>query len=193
MIRDYFVAACAILALTMPFQAYAVDNGFFFKPNVGADYQYNNVNYDNGFDVLADDTLHGANVHIGARVHKYLGFEAGYLWTADADKTFPSSAKSTVNLEGFNFDALGYLPIDDAGRFELIGTAGITHLKAKFSVPAVPFTASDSETKFRAGGGAQFWITPNLNVRGLVRYQDANFSNTVKHIVEANAGLNWQF
>jgi len=191
----------ALGLLTAPAHAADAPSGFFFKPTVGADYQYTGVNYESnlfgtgvsGSD-LASESLNGVNVHVGARVHKYLGFEAGYLWTDNADKSniLGTGLDSKVNVKGFNFDVLGYLPVDDAGKFELIGTVGVSRLKASFSIPTIGST-DDTETKGRFGGGAQYWLTDNINVRGLVRYQGADFGGTVKDAVTANLGLNFQF
>lgn len=182
------VLLLAASLMLIAYQANAADTGFFFKPTIGADYQYTNVDYTTAADAVLNDSLHGANIHVGARVHRNLGFEAGYSWTADADRTV--GIKRSVNVQGFNFDALGYLPVDDGGKFELIATAGVTNLKGKVTGTT---STSDTETKFRAGGGAQFWIMPNLNVRGLVRYQDADFNGIAKSAIVADAGLNWQF
>jgi hypothetical protein len=191
--------------LAMPAQAAETPADFFFKPYVGADYQYTGVNYEediagtgiNGDDI-ANDSLHGVNLHVGARVHKHLGFEAGYLWSDEADKNnvLGTGINTKTSVKGFTFDALGYLPVDDAGRLELIGTVGISHLKGEVEASAPGLatgSVDDTETKPRFGGGAQYWLTDHLNVRGLVRYQSADFDGTVKDAVTANLGLNFQF
>lgn len=172
---------------------------FFFKPYVGADYQYVVVNYDDipgtafNYGDIAEDTLHGANIHVGARVHKHLGFELGYLWTDSADKTLPGGSTS-VEFSGFTLDAMGYAPLTD--KVELIGTVGVAHLKgeATGTVTGVGTASADeTETMPRIGVGAQVWLTENINARGLVRYQAADFDGTLKDMVMASAGLNFQF
>lgn len=191
----------ALLPLLFATNAYASD--FFFKPYAGADYQYTNINYSdniqgtgiNGSDILAE-SLHGANIHAGARIHKNLGFEVGYTWTGDAskDNVLGTGSNTKVNLSGGNFDALAYLPVDDKGHFELIATAGVTYLKADVTANGV-LASSDSqwETKGRIGGGAQYWVTDNANIRALVRYQGADFDGVVDNAIIANVGLNLQF
>jgi opacity protein-like surface antigen len=183
-------------AATMP-----VVKDFSFSPYIGAEYQYTHVNYENNIlgtgidgDDLAADSLHGANVHVGARVHKHLGFEAGYLWTNKANKSdiLGSGLDSKVSVRGFNLDALGYLPVGGSEKVELIGTVGVSRLKASYSIPTVG-SVNETETQPRFGAGVQVWLTDHVNVRGLVRYQGADFDDSVKNAVTANAGVNFQF
>lgn len=190
-----------IMAL-LPFGASA-DDGFYFKPYVGADYENFSINYNSlpgtafNYGDFYSDSLDGGDVHVGARVHKYLGFEAGYFDTASQSKSniLGTTASSSIKSNGGTLDAMGYLPIGDAQKFELIGTAGVAYTTAKISLnfSGAASSASKSETKGRIGGGAQYWITDNLNIRGLVRYQDADFDGIANNVVISSLGLNWQF
>jgi opacity protein-like surface antigen len=177
-------------------------NGFFFKPYVGADYDYLNINYStipgtsSDYGTVASKSLNGGDFHVGARVHKYLGFEASYLATASSskDNILGSGLNSSIKVSGFTFDAMGYLPIEAMPKLELIGTAGVSNLKATIDLSGVAAgSGSKTETKGRIGAGAQYWLTDNLNVRGLVRYQGANFSGIVDDAIVSSLGLNWQF
>lgn len=184
------------LIALLPIAANATDGGFYFKPYVGANYDQYHVNYSSGNDGIFSDNLNGGDIHIGARVHKYLSFEGGYFDTAYSDKSgvLGTNINTSAKLDGWNADILGYLPLDDAQRFELIGTVGVARTKAKGTASAVSsITLSDTETKGRIGAGGQFWITDKLNVRALVRYQDADFKNTIDNVVVTSIGLNWQF
>jgi len=203
--KTTFIASLAA-ATMLTGAAYAANapvtmsDGFFFKPYVGADYQYSYLSYPSvdglsGSD-FASDSMNGFDLHVGARVHKYLGIEAGYMWneTPSKNNILGTGINDKVNIKGFTLDAMGYLPVDEAGKFELIGTAGVSRLKggAKFTGAFVE-NDSESETKGRIGGGAQYWITDSLNVRGLVRYQGVNFSDSINNDTIASLGLNWQF
>jgi hypothetical protein len=190
--------ATALIAASSP--AFAGD--FFLKPYVGADYDYVHVNYKDNIDGTglngddaANDTLHGFDLHAGVRVHKYLGFEGSYIWTADAkkDNVLGSGINTKVNVRGGTLDAMGYLPIDN--KVELIGTVGISRLKANLNLSAFGASASGGEweTKGRIGGGAQYWLSDNINARALVRYQGADFSGIVDNAIIATIGLNYQF
>jgi opacity protein-like surface antigen len=201
-----------ITATLLTSTAYATDapvsaSGFFFKPYVGADYQYSSVSYKNigntaysYGDILAD-SFNGGDVHIGARVHQNLGFEVGYFDNASESKSniLGTNATSSAKFDGWTLDAMGYLPIGESKKFELIGTAGlaITHASATGSVTinSTTYTGSTSktETEGRVGAGAEYWLTDNLNVRGLVRYQSADFSGLANDAVVASLGVNWQF
>lgn len=190
----YIISAITTILISQAAQADDWTNGFFFKPYVGADYQFTHVDYsdDNG-SVLAK-SLEGGDAHIGVQVHQNLGFELGYLQTAEATKNnvLGSGLDTKLKLNGYTFDALGYLPVTSDKKLELIGTAGITRLRADLNIPGIG-SGSDWETKGRVGGGAQYWLTDNLNVRALVRYQGASFDNNANNAVIGNLGVNLEF
>lgn len=184
-----------ILASLVGVSAYA-DGDFSFKPYIGAEYDYVRANYKDDFDTVANESFHGGDIHIGARVNKYLGFEVGYLDTAQAKKTnvLGSGINTGVKLSGETLDAMGYLPINGS-KFDLLGTVGVSHLKAELTLKGAGGHASASETEYkpRLGAGAQYWVTDNLNVRGIVRYQGADFDGAVGSAVVGSLGVNWQF
>lgn len=191
-------AIAAVLAM-LPFAAMA-DGEFTFKPYVGADYQYTNVNYQdypslgiNGDD-LAESDMHGFNIHAGARIHQYFGIEAGFSWSESDDKNniIGTGINSQVDVYGASLDALAYLPVNE--KFELIGTVGLSYLTAEIDFSGAA-TASDDESEVngRIGAGAQYWLTDNVNVRGMVRYQGADFDDSADGAIVTNIGLNYQF
>lgn len=170
-------------------------NDFFFKPYVGADYDQVHVDYAHGNDDVLEDNLNGGDVHVGARIHKYLGFELGYLDTLKGkdSNVLGTGVDSKTNVKGGTFDALGYYPIYD--KVELIGTVGVSVLTAdaKLSAGGPSLNLNKTETKPRIGAGAQYWLTDNLNARAIVRYQDADFSDTVNNAIVSSIGINYQF
>lgn len=199
--------ASSAYAVETPGDSNVTPTGFFFKPYIGADYQYSAVNYKdigatqyNYGDILAD-SFSGGDIHIGARVHKNLGFEAGYYANISENKSgiLGTTAVSTAKFDGGTLDALGYLPLDSSGKFELIGTAGlaITHATAtgSINISGTIYSASTSktETEGRIGVGAEYWLTENLNVRGLVRYQSADLGGIANDAIVSSLGVNWQF
>jgi len=206
--KTTFIASLAA-ATVLSGAAYAANapatmsDGFFFKPTVGLDYQFSSVSYKdisgtafNYGDFLAD-SFNGGDVHIGARVHKYLGFEAGYFDNASSSKSnlLGTTASSSAKFNGWTLDAMGYLPLGESQKFELIGTVGVARISADDSttVSGTTYSESGHETKGRIGAGAQYWLTDNLNIRGILRYQDADFSGAIKDVVIASLGVNWQF
>lgn len=212
------LTALAGLALMSPAQAQEVN----FKPYIGFDLERSSYDYNKSyslgggdfldFDAIAEDSLNSFNIHIGNRFHKYFGAEFGYFRTLSADKNVgaadivgtsggtPVAAgapfKTSVRIQGLTLDGLGYLPVDEQKRFELIGTAGVTWSKAKLKLTVPGFgSASDNANEFgvRAGGGAQFSFTDKLNIRGLVRYQTADFDDFANNGWTASIGLNYSF
>lgn len=172
---------------------------FFFKPYMGADYQYVGASYKSvsgvNFDNVISDSMHGAHFHAGARFHKNFGFEFGYMWTGDAEKenVLGTTTDTQVNIRGFTADLMGYLPV--LQQTELVGTVGISNLTAEAKVNGAGGAANVDETEvgFRVGGGFQYWLTDNINARALIRYQSADFQDTTESAVLVNAGLNYQF
>jgi opacity protein-like surface antigen len=185
------------------------------KPYVGFDLQrtvadYNsNYNYDGDAidaNTLFEDSLDGVNVHAGIRPHRNFGVEAGYFRTQEEDKNIPTGAsvgngfvtaddlKTSVKLSGFTLDGLGYLPVAN-DKVDLIGTAGLSYIKGETEIKDSTDTYKDDESEigYRVGGGAQFNITEQVNVRGLARYQTVDFDDVADSAWTYSVGLNYSF
>lgn len=200
----------ALVALSAP--AYA--DSVVFKPYVGFDLQRSVYSYNDNYDIggglaldgetVLEDALNGFNIHIGNRFHENFGLEFGYFRTKEESKNIAAGTivgpgtvagadfETDVKVSGFTLDALGYVPL---GNFDLIGTGGISWSKAELGVAAAG-AASDvdeSEIGFRAGFGAQYNFTDNVNARALIRYQSADFEDVVEHAVTGSLGLNYSF
>lgn len=210
-----FVAALAALPLfTSPAQAEGLKD---LNPYVGIDVQRSVYNYSNedlgggiviDNDTLLEDSLDGLNIHAGVRPYKHFGAELGYFRTREESKNIsagdtvgPGLVAGTdfstdVQIQGITLDALGYLPLGEEERFELIGTAGLSWSKAdgSLTIPGVGSASVDeSEIGFRIGGGAQVNLTDNVNVRGLARYQTADFDGVADNAWTYALGLNYSF
>lgn len=163
-------------------------------PYVGADYQYMHYQYQtfsgvNGNSVLPQG-LNGGDIHIGIRPFTYAGAELGYFMTDEPTKHVTSTISSKVRTQGATLDLLGYLPLGN--NIEAIGTGGVLWNKAELTVPGAG-KDSKSEIDGRIGAGLQLNVLPNINVRGLVRYQTADFSSTADHAIVYNIGVNYNF
>jgi opacity protein-like surface antigen len=194
-----YTLLCA-LAIVGTAPAYAAPtttgNDLFFKPYVGADYQYTHIEDADGNGVSVGDVfknnLNGGDIHVGARIHKNLGVELGYERTEVGKKSNVLGSGFDTNLrqQGGTLDMLGYLPVSNS--VDLIGTVGA-------AVVETHATATDGENdkptdiKGRAGVGAQYWLTDNVNIRGMVRYEGVSFESDVNNAVLASAGVNFQF
>lgn len=192
---------------------------FTFKPYIGIDLMRMSVDYNDNYNAgggifldgnaLLEDSLNGLNIHIGNRFHKNFGAELGYFRTREEeDKDIAAGAtvgpgvvaaapfSTSVKVSGFTLDGLGYLPLSDSGQFELIGTAGVSWMTGEIeaTVPgAGSGDADESEFGFRVGGGAQVNLTDKFSLRGLVRYQTADFDGVADNAWIYSAGLNFNF
>lgn len=183
---------------------------FNIKPYIGFDLQRYHVSYAD--DTVAgvafnwgeglEDNLNGLNVHVGNRFNKNFGLELGYFRTQEEGKTFDilpaTPVTSKLHLQGVTLDALGYLPVTKDDKVDLIGTAGVSYTWAdvKLDTGALGLgTVKDSENEFgfRAGAGAQFNITDNVNLRGIARYQTADFDGVADNAWIYSVGLNYSF
>lgn len=198
MLKPIFAFVCLLIPTSV---CAAEPSGFFFQPYGGIDFQHTGVDYDNisgtnvSYEDLVSDSFNGANFHLGARVNKYLGVEGGYTWTADSDKSkvLGTAIGTRAHVAGWNADALGYLPLGDE-KFELIGTMGVSLLTASLNFNgAVTGGGNTEEFGFRAGGGAEYWLTDHVNGRVLLRYQTADFKGIADNAYNLTAGINYQF
>lgn len=204
------IAAVAILS-TVPAGA-AESKTYSWAPYVGVDYQRMSFNYNNNYDVggglaldgetVLDDSLNGLNLHIGARPYENLGFELGYFRTENADKDItagetvgPGTVALTnftthTRVQGVTLDAMGYLPVTQ--QVELIGTAGLLWNQAKAEFAGYG-NEKKSEIDWRIGAGAQVNVVNNVNLRGLVRYQTADFKDVADNAWVYTIGVNYGF
>jgi opacity protein-like surface antigen len=173
----------------------------------GVDYQHSSIVWEdfhlpttppttiNGGDLFAE-SFSGAHVHIGSRFGSNFGVELGYVWLPAVEKTIGGGNMSSLKVQGVTLDAMGYLPIDAMGRFEVIGLIGGAWLEgtAKLNGPSFGTnTDVDPDWSWRGGGGAQYRLSTNVNIRGLVIYQAARFDGEVDHALNVNVGLNFLF
>ncbi len=174
-------------------------NGFYFAPYVGGDYQYTWVNYakSGGIDYgdIFESSLNGGDVHVGARIHKYLGFEGSYYDTASAGRSnvLGTGIKTGIKFSGETLDAMGYLPVEQTNA-ELIGVLGVARATVKDTAKGGGFTVRDNGAEYepRVGAGAQYWVSDRLNVRGLLTYQDSGFEGFDNTLI-TNVGVNYKF
>lgn len=213
MTKKLLLSVAALAVLSAP----AMADDLVITPYAGVDlgrsiYSYNE-NYDfegdslNG-ESLLNDGLNNINLHVGTRIGKYFGAEVGYFRSSEGKKNIATGESvgdglvastdfsTKIKTHGFSLDGLGYIPLTDDARAELIGTAGITWTKAdvEMTVPGVG-TAGDnlSEVGFRIGGGAQYHLTNNISARGLVRYQTADFDDIADRAWSYTLGVNYSF
>jgi opacity protein-like surface antigen len=188
------------------------------KPYVGIDYLRTVASYNSNLsigggdflnvDTLLNDNLDGLNIHVGNRFHKNFGAELGYFRTREEGKNIAAGTtvgpgliagadfSTDVMLQGITLDGLGYLPLGESKKVELIGTAGASWSKGEVTIeiPGIGSGSDDeSEFGFRLGAGAQVNLTDKINLRGLARYQSADFSGAVDDLWVYSLGANYSF
>lgn len=185
--KKIILAGVLLAATALPAKAEEVTG---INPYIGIDLAYTDVNYDNGLSAILDDSLLGGNIYAGIRPHMNWGIEAGYFRTQEGKKT-TALTQSKVKLWGLTLDAMGYLPLSDDNRFELLGSAGAVYAKAKVEGPGG--SASDNDTEWRLGLGAQYHVTDAVGFRAMAHYQPADFDDTVDHLITYSVGVNYSF
>ena len=165
-------------------------DGFFFKPYVGADYQYTHLLDDNAGGASQangfEQNLNGGNIHVGARVHKNLGVEVGYIENMEG-----KDSGTKLQEHAPYGDVMGYYPLSP--RLELIGTVGIS----KYHVLANNSNSTKNDefsVRGRYGVGAQYWLCDHVNLRSIARYEGEDFSGAgSNNSTQITAGVNVQF
>lgn len=207
-----YTAACLVLFAT---PAHAAN--FASKPYIGIDLQHTTYNYNSNINLgggaflngntILNDVQNGFNVHVGNRFTENFGAELGAFYNRSNDKSIANGTvvgagptvaagdfTTDVKSYGLSLDGLGFLPL--GGKFDLIGTAGLTWTKAtvKAVVPGVGSGSdSSSELGYRAGGGAQVNLTEKISLRGLARYQSADFDDVAESAWTYSLGVNYNF
>lgn len=119
-------------------------------------------------DFSDDDSDSGYKLFGGYQFNRYLALEGGYFdlgsYGFTAETQPPGTLTGNIEVTGFNFDLVGFLPLSE--HFSLIGRAGANHAEASdtfsstgpISVPGPDRTAR--ETNLKLGVGAQ-WAFSN--------------------------------
>ena len=134
------------------------------------DYVYSMVDFEDGdMDKVVEDDLNAFAITAGAKMHKNFGLEAFYQQSKEeSKKTLGLKAKD--KYKAYGVDAIGYLPIDHEGKFEVLGSLGLGYYDA--DVKFAGLSDGDDGLGYRIGAGAQYNITENVAARVMARYVD---------------------
>lgn len=190
--------------------AATAQNRLGLTPYVGADAEFRHMDYHKNFGGnIINHNAPQANVYAGIRLGEYLAVEAGY--EATKRKTRRSTLKNgdtlggfilpllnppgpdlygfntTTQTKGLHANLVGFLPVSDCYRLQLIGMLGLTRLKTKTTLTFVTINdalvaplagAGEDVTIFKArknvlrlGAGLQHMIDCNWGVRGMVKWE----------------------
>lgn len=187
--------------LSLPAKA---EEAFYFKPYLGLEYQHTVVDYASisgiNFDDVYEDSFDGGAVYLGARIHEFMGLELGYSNTSKSenDNVLETGTKTSLELESFTLDLLGHYPVDEEKKLELIGSIGLAHTKAKAEIDATALGLTsardeETETQIRFGIGAQYEFAQDWNMRGMVRWQEADFEGIADGAYVFGLGMHYMF
>lgn len=173
------------------------------RPYVGADAELRHMDFQKGLgnNVIQHNYPQG-NVYVGARLNEYLAVEAGYEATERKTRTSTvrpqdvlggvtvSAANGTLQLnttsqvKGLHANLLGFLPICDTYRLQLIGLVGFARLENKATLTflsqngAALTQDSTNITTFKArksllrlGAGLQHMIDCHWGVRAMLKWE----------------------
>ncbi len=112
-----------------------------------------------------DTTFQGS---LGYQVNSSLGLEASYRNNIGEYKISNGVNTVTATGSGFQFSAVGSLPVSK--DFALTGKLGIALTEGKVSCPSCPYSASASNTTVAYGIGARYNINKTVAVRA--QYED---------------------
>ena len=160
-----------------------------FKPFVGVNYSYLNVNWSNVASMAstAPSTFNGVGFLAGLKYGQYLGFVTGWNHYFQQTGTLPPvNDKSAISLnfrpENFYFDVRGYYPF--YAGFDLIGSVGANI--SDFFV--------ESTVNMRMGVGADYFFTPNWGVEVMYNYIfQHNVTPFWNNAWTLNVGINYMF
>lgn len=109
--------------------------------------------------------LHGGNIHTGIRFDNFWGIEAGFHLSKGKKNA------STSRIRGFHFGLYGVLPLDKNGFLDVIGGAGVAHIKQTGAHPL--YKLNMSRVVPRAMGGLEFRLCRDLKLRTAFTYEHA--------------------
>ncbi len=226
------VATAMLLAGSLPVSAEMCSS---FNPYVGADAQYRYMPFEKDYGGnIFKKTSPQANFYIGNRFNEYFGLEFGYStskkvkrnvvltpgqFVAGGDPILAGATNAvhgTSKISGFSLNALGFLPVPSIDCLEVVGSLGLTRLKARLLYREVGDAAnpiltdtdrnfSASKTVMHLGGGLRYSLTERLSIRGLVNWENtkrfknvkaresANPTVKMKNSITYSLGLNFSF
>ena len=182
------MAAASMLALA------SGANAFEYNPYVGISYNYSDTNT-KGIGGVYNPDFNSGTVSLGTSFNKYFGTELFYQMS-------DNYAKSNVNgklgsrFQAYGLDLYGYLPLGCDQVFSLLGTAGVAEYQFKNKDLANGLNRETNKDKgigWRAGLGAQYSISNNVDIRAIARYVNFNKLEAMDHMMEYTIGLKYNF
>jgi hypothetical protein len=190
------IASCAALVAATP----ALGDGW--RTDFGWDYSRADVAYKDTF-AKALPQLDGIGIHIGESYGPYYAAELGYTYqmgsttsaNPPAPATPPPKFANKVEVHSGTLDLYGFLPLfhSDVSLFATAGGVFSDVYATNTTATATTVIANKTELDYRAGAGVQWDMLGVARLRGMVRYQSADFAGAASHAVVGSLGMVFRF
>lgn len=173
------LAAVSILVLS------ANANALEFRPYVGAQYNYTEVDAD---FVKAD--MNSYSVVIGTEYNRFFGTELFYQ-NSDKSNDIIEGEKLKSDFEAYGLDAYAYLPLGCDRVWSVFATTGIANYDIDYAKSGEK--EKDNGLGYRLGAGVQYSVTNNIAIRALARKVWADKLDEVDDMKEFSLGIKYVF
>lgn len=163
------------------------------RPYIGLDIGAVDVSFDKDeYEKIAKDKYTFIDGVLGAR-GKYLGIEAFYQQSSREKKNLSfANARMSTKYKVYGADLIGYIPVYQDVEILLALGLGRYDMDAKIESGIYDIKGDAIETGFRMGVGAQYNLTDNIALRGMLRYVKMK-DGDIKSLVEASLGIRYMF
>lgn len=154
-IKSLLGAGLVTCATLLSVNAQAYDSGWYLGGSIGQSRQNNAYGVAGG--ALSSSSATGYQLTGGYKLNKYFGGEISYLDFGSATFTAPAAIVGNANLKGWNFSAVGSIPMTDS--LGLFGKLGIFNANPSGII-------SGSSNKPSWGLGLKYDLGSNWDVKG---------------------------
>lgn len=154
------VTLLAFLSLCVCAHSFACDDPFSAGSSyVGADAQWRNLSLKRHDTQKVKYSLPQGHVYVGYKFNDYFGVEGG----SSVSKRRAKETKHQVKLYSGHLGLVGFAPIKEG--FDLVGGAGISHVRMSTKHPEWSRRASQTRVCPRLMGGLEMVLVDTMKVR----------------------------
>lgn len=173
------LAAVSVLAVS------ANANALDFRPYVGAQYNYTELDAD---FVKAD--MNSYSVVVGTEYNRFFGTELFYQ-NSDKSNDMIDGEKLKSDFEAYGLDAYAYLPLGCDRVWSVFATTGIANYDVDYAMSGEK--EKDNGLGYRLGAGVQYSVTNNIAIRALARKVWSDKLDEVDDMKEFSLGIKYVF
>ena len=173
-------------ALLVAYTRSASADNYNYVPYIGVDYTYADISA-KGFSPF----FNAAGLRIGSEYSQYFGTEL-FFNQSDSHKRSLENHKNKQSFRSYGLDAAAYLPLGCSKKISLIASIGIGEYV--FRIKNYPHKHyNEHGYGYRFGGGIKYNLTPNWQIRPMVRYIIFNHVTDYNHGTEYTVGVEYHF